>query len=148
MIVSLEWLKDYTEVNVSPEEFCERMIMSGSNLETMENVGEDMVKVVVGKIVKIDKHPDADSFVETRIEINLQEILEELIERIQKSSAIEFNEYYKSLNLENCNTQNIEAILAEKKKDVIKKNDYESAIQLTLIELVLLEISGSLKEYE
>ena len=53
MIVSLEWLKDYTEVNVSPEEFCERMIMSGSNLETMEKVGEDMVKVVVGKIVKI-----------------------------------------------------------------------------------------------
>ena len=40
MIVSLEWLKDYTEVNVSPEEFCERMIMSGSNLETMEKVAE------------------------------------------------------------------------------------------------------------
>lgn len=52
MIVSLEWLKDYTEVNVSPEEFCDRMIMSGSNLETLEMVGEDMHKVVVGKIVK------------------------------------------------------------------------------------------------
>ena len=60
MLVSLEWLKDYTEVNVSPEEFCDRMIMSGSNLETLEMVGEDMHKVVVGKIVKIDKHPDAD----------------------------------------------------------------------------------------
>ena len=42
MIVSLEWLKDYTDVHVSPEEFCERMIMSGSNLETLELVGEDM----------------------------------------------------------------------------------------------------------
>ena len=100
------------------------------------------------EVEKESRSHETDSFVDTRIEINLQEILEELIERIQKSSAIEFNEYYKSLNLENCNTQNIEAILAEKKKDVIKKNDYESAIQLTLIELVLLEISGSLKEYE
>ena len=54
MIVSLEWLKDYTEVKVSPEEFCDRMIMSGSNLETMENVGVDMEKVVVGRIEKIE----------------------------------------------------------------------------------------------
>ena len=60
MIVSLEWLKDYTEVKVSPEEFCDRMIMSGSNLETLEMVGSDMENVVVGKIVKIDKHPDAE----------------------------------------------------------------------------------------
>ena len=60
MIVSLEWLKDYTDLNVSPEEFCEKMIMSGSNLETMEHVGADMEKVVVGKITKIEKHPDAD----------------------------------------------------------------------------------------
>ena len=50
MIVSLEWLKDYTDVHVSPEEFCDRMIMSGSNLETMELVGEDIQNVVVGRI--------------------------------------------------------------------------------------------------
>ena len=73
MIVSLEWLKDYTEVNVSPEEFCERMIMSGSNLETMEKVGEDMVKVVVGRIVKIDKHPDADKLVVCQLYVGEEE---------------------------------------------------------------------------
>ena len=72
MIVSLEWLKDYTEVNVSPEEFCERMIMSGYNLETMEKVGEDMVKVVVGKIVKIDKHPDADKLVVCQLDVGAE----------------------------------------------------------------------------
>ena len=69
MIVSLEWLKDYTEVKVSPEEFCDRMIMSGSNLETLEMVGSDMENVVVGKIVKIDKHPDADKLVVCQIDI-------------------------------------------------------------------------------
>ena len=76
MIVSLEWLKDYTEVNVSPEEFCERMIMSGSNLETMEKVGEDMVKVVVGKIVKIDKHPDADKLVVCQLDVGQEDLLQ------------------------------------------------------------------------
>lgn len=76
MIVSLEWLKDYTEVNVSPEVFCERMIMSGSNLETMEKVGEDMVKVVVGKIVKIDKHPDADKLVVCQLDVGQEDLLQ------------------------------------------------------------------------
>ncbi|MBR6472460.1 MAG: phenylalanine--tRNA ligase subunit beta [Firmicutes bacterium] len=63
MIVSLEWLKDYTDVNVSPETFCDRMIMSGSNLETMEIAGEDITNVVVGRIEKIERHPDADKLV-------------------------------------------------------------------------------------
>ena len=63
MIVSLEWLKDYTDVQVSPETFCDRMIMSGSNLETMEMAGEDIKDVVVGRIEKIERHPDADKLV-------------------------------------------------------------------------------------
>ena len=69
MIVSLEWLKDYTDVNVSPEEFCDKMIMSGSNLETLELVGNDMSRVVVGKILKIEKHPDADKLVVCQIDV-------------------------------------------------------------------------------
>ncbi len=63
MIVSLEWLKDYTDVQVSPETFCDRMIMSGSNLETMEMAGEGITNVVVGRIEKIEKHPAADKLV-------------------------------------------------------------------------------------
>lgn len=69
MIVSLEWLKDYTDINVSPEEFCDRMIMSGSNLETLEFAGEDIHGVVVGKITKIEKHPDADKLVICQVDI-------------------------------------------------------------------------------
>ena len=73
MIVSLEWLKDYTDIKADPQEFCDRMIMSGSNLETMENVGSDMEKVVVGKIVKIEKHPDADKLVVCRLDVGQEE---------------------------------------------------------------------------
>lgn len=76
MIVSLEWLKDYAEVNVDPVEFCDRMIMSGSNLETMESVGVDMEKVVVGKIVKIEKHPDADKLVVCKLDVGQEELVQ------------------------------------------------------------------------
>ena len=40
MLVPIEWLKDYIDLEVSTDEFCDRMIMSGSNLETCETIGE------------------------------------------------------------------------------------------------------------
>ena len=76
MIVSLEWLKDYTDVNVDAETFCDRMIMSGSNLETLEMVGEDYVNVVVGKIEKIEKHPDADKLVVCKLNVGQDELVQ------------------------------------------------------------------------
>lgn len=76
MIVSLEWLKDYTDVNVDAETFCDRMIMSGSNLETLEMVGEDYVNVVVGKIEKIEKHPDADKLVVCQLNVGQDELVQ------------------------------------------------------------------------
>jgi phenylalanyl-tRNA synthetase beta chain len=59
MLVPVEWLKEYTDINISTDEFCEKMIMSGSNLETCTILGSGIHGVVVGKLVKIDRHPDA-----------------------------------------------------------------------------------------
>ncbi len=74
MIVSLEWLKDYTEIKVDATTFCDRMTVTGSELETLELVGNDYEKVVVGKVVKIDKHPDADKLVVCQIDIGESEL--------------------------------------------------------------------------
>ena len=60
MLVPIEWLKDYTNVNVDIDEFCDRMIMSGSNLETATHMCEDIKGVVVGKIMEKKDHPDSD----------------------------------------------------------------------------------------
>lgn len=67
MLVPIEWLKDYIDLDVSTEEFCDRMIMSGSNLETCEHFCEEIENVVVGRIEKIEKHPDADKLVVCQI---------------------------------------------------------------------------------
>ena len=73
MLVPVKWLEEYTDVNVSVEEFCDRMIMSGSNLETVEYFGEGIENVVVGKILSIEKHPDADKLVITQIDTGAAE---------------------------------------------------------------------------
>lgn len=61
MLVSLEWIKDYVDIEgISAKEFCDRMIMTGSNLETCEEIGTGIEGVVLGRITAIEKHPDAD----------------------------------------------------------------------------------------
>ena len=73
MLVSLKWLKDYVDTDVSVEEFCDRMILSGSNIETVEPVGENFSKIMVGKILKIEKHPDADKLVVCSLDVGEDE---------------------------------------------------------------------------
>jgi phenylalanyl-tRNA synthetase beta chain len=72
MLVPIKWLKEYTDVNTELNEFCERMIMSGSNIETVEQIGEGIEGVVVGKIVKVEKHPNADRLLVAQIEVGTE----------------------------------------------------------------------------
>ena len=62
MLVSINWIKDYVKLAEWPsdKEFCDRMIMSGSNIETVEELGTGIENVKIAKITRIEKHPDAD----------------------------------------------------------------------------------------
>jgi len=59
MKVSVNWLKRYVDIDVTPEELCERMTTQGFEVEGMEKSAV-MRNVVVGKILEIEKHPDSD----------------------------------------------------------------------------------------
>ena len=76
MLVPIEWLKDYTEVNVDTFEFCEKMIMSGSNVESVKLFGEGIENVVVGKVIKKEKHPDADKLSVCMVDVGEDEPLQ------------------------------------------------------------------------
>ena len=76
MLVPIEWLKEYTDISVDVETFCERMIMSGSNIETVKRFGEEIEKVVVGRIVDIEKHPNADKLLVAQVDIGEEEFVQ------------------------------------------------------------------------
>ncbi|MBP6887038.1 MAG: phenylalanine--tRNA ligase subunit beta [Oscillospiraceae bacterium] len=69
MNLSLRWLADYVETGVEPKEFCDRMTMSGSKVECFAKEADFLSNVVVGKILSIEKHPDADKLVVCRLDI-------------------------------------------------------------------------------
>ena len=68
MKAPLEWLKEYVEINVGTEELCRRMIMHGLGVEGVTKVYEDCGGVIIGKILSIEKHPDADRLLVCRVE--------------------------------------------------------------------------------
>ena len=70
MNLSQKWLLDYVDVSeVEPHEFAEAMTMSGSKVEGYCREGADITGVVVGEILSVVKHPNADSLVICQVNI-------------------------------------------------------------------------------
>jgi len=74
MNISMKWLNQYVDVDMDINEYCDAMTMAGSKVETYERLGQDISGVVVGKILTIEKHPDADKLVVTQVDIGDESI--------------------------------------------------------------------------
>jgi phenylalanyl-tRNA synthetase beta chain len=60
MKVSLRWLKEYVDFSLPTEELSERLTMAGLEVGEMEVIGGSWNNIVVGKIIDVNPHPDAD----------------------------------------------------------------------------------------
>ncbi|MDR0886908.1 MAG: phenylalanine--tRNA ligase subunit beta [Clostridiales Family XIII bacterium] len=69
MLVPVSWLSQYVDIDIAPTELAERMILSGSNIETVETFGEGISGVVIGKITSITKHGDSDHLLICQVEV-------------------------------------------------------------------------------
>ena len=74
MKTSVEWLRDYADVNVDVHTLADRLTMTGSKVETIEQKGNDIKNVVVGKILEITKHPDADKLIVTKVDVGTEKL--------------------------------------------------------------------------
>lgn len=60
MLVSLKWLKDYVDIELPVEELADRLTMAGLEVDSIKEIKPEFTGVVVGKIISLAKHPDAD----------------------------------------------------------------------------------------
>ena len=61
MKLPMSWLSDYTDITgISPKEYADKLTMTGSKVEGVENLGEELEKVVVGEVLTCEMHPDSD----------------------------------------------------------------------------------------
>lgn len=73
MNLSMKWLKEFVDIDVSPKEFANKMTMSGSKVEKYEVEGEKLNRVVVGKVLSIEPHPNADKLVVCKVDVGESE---------------------------------------------------------------------------
>ncbi len=73
MLISLNWLKDYIDIDVSVDELAEQLTMLGLEIEAVERPGDEISDVYVGKILSIEPHPDADKLVVCRTDVGQAE---------------------------------------------------------------------------
>lgn len=74
MKTSVEWLREYADVNVDVKTLADRLTMTGSKVETIEQKGNNIKNVVVGKILEITKHPDADKLIVTKVDVGTETV--------------------------------------------------------------------------
>lgn len=76
MNLSMKWLKEFVDIDVDPKEFADKMTMSGSKVEGFETDGGKINNIVVGKILSIEKHPNADKLSVCKVCVGDENILQ------------------------------------------------------------------------
>ena len=69
MDLSLRWLGDYVDTGVTPKQFCDAMTTSGSKVECYSEEADYITNCVVGRIINIEKHPDADKLQVCQVDV-------------------------------------------------------------------------------
>src|SRR5699024_710556 len=61
MLVSLNWLKNYVDIDsLTPEELAEKITKTGIEVDGLEHFAKPVENVVVGHVESCEKHPNAD----------------------------------------------------------------------------------------
>lgn len=69
MIVTLNWLKDFVDIDESPENIAKLLTNSGNEVEEIIYQDRFLKHVVVGKILQIEQHPNAEKLVICKVDI-------------------------------------------------------------------------------
>ena len=61
MKLPMSWLSDYMDISgITPKNYADRLTMTGSKVEGVESLGGELDKVVTGRVLTCEPHPDSD----------------------------------------------------------------------------------------
>ncbi len=75
MNTALSWIKAYVpELECTDQEYCDAMTLSGTKVEGFERKDKNLEKIVVGQIISIESHPDANKLIVCQVDIGAEQI--------------------------------------------------------------------------
>ena len=70
MNTALSWIKAYVpDLECTDQEYMDAMTLSGTKVEGYSRRDNNLEKIVVGRIDKIERHPDADKLIVCQVNI-------------------------------------------------------------------------------
>ncbi|MCL2937293.1 MAG: phenylalanine--tRNA ligase subunit beta [Trichodesmium sp. MAG_R02] len=75
MRISLKWLQELVDIEITPEELAETLTMAGFEVEEIEDRSTWSAGVVLGKILEANKHPNADKLKVCQVDIGKPDLL-------------------------------------------------------------------------
>jgi phenylalanyl-tRNA synthetase beta chain len=69
MLVPLSWLREYVDVSLSPEALAEHLTLWGMEVQGITVSGADWTDVVVGRLLSVERHPNADKLWLTSVDV-------------------------------------------------------------------------------
>lgn len=80
MNTPLSWIKAYVpDLACTEQEYMDAMTMSGTKVEGFEKFDADLDKIIVGRIEKIEKHPDADKLVVCQVAVDEEGTMTQIV---------------------------------------------------------------------
>ncbi|MEX2403976.1 MAG: phenylalanine--tRNA ligase subunit beta, partial [Balneolales bacterium] len=74
MKISYNWLRQYLDFDLTPEETAEKLTLTGLEVEEIEETGTDYKGIVVGEVLSCKKHPNADRLSVCEVDIKTEKL--------------------------------------------------------------------------
>lgn len=75
MVTSLKWIKAYVPgLEAGPQEYMDEMTLSGSKGEGFVRMDEHLDKIVIGHVLSVDPHPNADKLVICQVDVGTETV--------------------------------------------------------------------------
>ena len=72
MLLPMNWVKDYVEVGEDTGTLGDQLTMTGSKVEEITTLRQEISNVVVGKILSVEPHPNADRLVVCQVDVGTE----------------------------------------------------------------------------
>ena len=75
MNTALSWIKAYVpDLDVTDQQYTDAMTLTGTKVEGFERLDKNLEKIVVGQILSIERHPDADKLIVCQVDVGTETV--------------------------------------------------------------------------
>ena len=78
MLLSQKWLQEFVELDVTPREFANTMAMTGFCIGGYEREGDEIKDVVVGRLLKVERHPTVEKYFVCQVDVGGGRVLQQV----------------------------------------------------------------------